>query len=74
MRQAFSLNGERIVVEAIDCASGTPYIALRVRGVRDGQIADLYLNPGHVEQFDKALAEAKAALGVQVRPDMEQER
>lgn len=62
-RQAWSLNGEHIDLDPIDCASGVPYIALRVRGPRGGRMADLYLNPGHVEQLEAALIDAKAALG-----------
>ena len=60
-RSAWSLNGERIDTEGIRNASdGVEYVALRVRGPRDGRIADLYLNPGHVEQLETGLALAKA--------------
>jgi hypothetical protein len=62
-RQAWSLNGEHIDLDPIDCASGVPYIALRVRGPRGGRMADLYLNPGHVEQLESALAKATLSSG-----------
>ena len=59
--RAYSLNGESIAIEGIRNASDdVPYVAFRVRGPRDGRIADLYLNLGHVEQLEAGLALAKA--------------
>ena len=64
-RQVWSLNEERLDIDAIRNASdGELFIALRVRGPRGGRIADLYLNAGQVEQLESALANAKAELGL----------
>ncbi len=53
--------GERIIVEAVGTAS-RGLVALRVRGARGRQIADLYLSAGDVAELERGLAAAKAAL------------